>query len=278
MAMTLEQAADLLGVSSHASKDEISAAYRKKVAQYHPDANRGKSQEEQVRAEKMFKAVTQAKKIMLNPSMAAPEPVIVEDQTIRPNPSTQSTGARARTQTQSASAGTSSGTTRPKYNESKAFMGDNVPHIVDQAEYELHGIYADDAKDAYAKASDNVRLTPSIMISIAFLVWGIASVLTDANGIAEALTPTNPFILLAAVSLFKILVYDLFISYYVYRLVSKARFTWSFVLGLDTLVMGAVTFVLLQAFGGFAPLGLIPMVLGIIFLIVGISMKKGSPT
>ena len=277
MAMTLEQAADLLGVSTHATKDEISAAYRKKVAQYHPDANRGKSQEEQVRAEKMFKAVTQAKKIMLNPSMAAPpEPVIVEQQ-IRPNPATQSTGARARTQTQSASAGTPTGRARPKYNESKTFMGDDVPHIVDQAEYELHGIYADDAKDAYAKASDNIRMTPSIMISIAFLVWGIASVLTDAN-LAEALTLTNPFILLAIVSLIKIVVYDLFISYFVYKLVSKARFTWSFVLGLDTLVMGAVTFGLLQAFGGFSPLGLIPMALGIIFLIVGISMKKGTPS
>lgn len=72
--MTLKEAASVLGISPNASKAEINKASRQLIARYHPDAWRGKPAAEQKKAEQKFMQVNAAKKIMLDPSLAAPEP------------------------------------------------------------------------------------------------------------------------------------------------------------------------------------------------------------
>lgn len=72
--MTLKEAASVLGISPNASKSEINKASRQLIARYHPDAWRGKPAAEQKKAEQKFMQVNAAKKIMLDPSLAAPEP------------------------------------------------------------------------------------------------------------------------------------------------------------------------------------------------------------
>ena len=71
--MTLKEAASVLGISPNASKAEINKASRQLIARYHPDAWRGKPPAEQKKAEQKFMQVNAAKKIMLDPSLAAPE-------------------------------------------------------------------------------------------------------------------------------------------------------------------------------------------------------------
>ena len=71
--MTLKEAASVLGISPNASKAEINKASRQLIARYHPDAWRGKPPAEQKKAEQKFMQVNTAKKIMLDPSLAAPE-------------------------------------------------------------------------------------------------------------------------------------------------------------------------------------------------------------
>lgn len=71
--MTLKEAASVLGISPNASKAEINKASRQLIARYHPDAWRGKPAAEQKKAEQKFMQVNAAKKIMLDPSLAAPE-------------------------------------------------------------------------------------------------------------------------------------------------------------------------------------------------------------
>ena len=70
--MTLKEAASVLGISPNASKSEINKASRQLIARYHPDAWRGKPAAEQKKAEQKFMQVNAAKKIMLDPSLAAP--------------------------------------------------------------------------------------------------------------------------------------------------------------------------------------------------------------
>ena len=74
MSMTLSEAARLLGVSRDATKKEINDAYRDLIKKCHPDANRNASPERKRELDRMFKSLVEARKVMLTPSLAAPEP------------------------------------------------------------------------------------------------------------------------------------------------------------------------------------------------------------
>lgn len=278
--MTLEQAAALLGIPVSASKAEITAAYRQKVAQYHPDAHIGGSDAEKAAADKMFKAITQARKIMLNPASAAqPEVFQPRPQTqTRPQTPTYSQtptwqqGASSQGVYQSEPQPFPTSTERPRYNTATSFQN-KVPRVMDDAERQLHGIYQNDAKDMYKKTSDVVRLTPTALITIAFIAWAAASVVTDPAGLS-ALTFINPFVVLVLACLAKLLIWDCLISYYVYKAVSRAGFGWTLVIGIDTIIVGVIAFVVLTLFGGYAPLAMVPAGIGLVFLIIGLFMRK----
>ena len=65
--MTRAEAAALLGVPENADKAAVNAAVRKLTSKYHPDAVRNKSPEEQKEAERIFKSLNKAKKVMFEP-------------------------------------------------------------------------------------------------------------------------------------------------------------------------------------------------------------------
>lgn len=275
--MTLEQAASLLGVSTTASKAEITAAYRQKVAEYHPDAHIGGSDAEKAAADKMFKAVTQARKVMLNPSSAASpqqtwQPQPRPQQPTQPSPQSWPGASTQGVYQGSAEQPFSASSERTKYNTATSFQN-QVPRVMDDAERQLHGIYQNDAYDMYKKKSDVFRLTPTALITIAFIAWAVASVITDPTGLA-ALTLTNPFVVLAIACVVKLLIWDSLISYYIYKGVSKAGFGWTLVIGIDTILIGLIAFVILTLFGGYAMLALIPAGIGVIFLLMGLFMRQ----
>ena len=277
MGMTLEQAASLLGVSTTASKAEITAAYRQKVAEYHPDAHIGGSDAEKAAADKMFKAVTQARKVMLNPSSAASpqqtwQPQPRPQQPTQPSPQSWPGASTQGVYQGSAEQPFSASSERTKYNTATSFQN-QVPRVMDDAERQLHGIYQNDAYDMYKKKSDVFRLTPTALITIAFIAWAVASVITDPTGLA-ALTLTNPFVVLAIACVVKLLIWDSLISYYIYKGVSKAGFGWTLVIGIDTILIGLIAFVILTLFGGYAMLALIPAGIGVIFLLMGLFMRQ----
>lgn len=94
MGMTLKQAASILGVSTSASKEEISNAYRELIKQCHPDMNRHAPAAEKTKLDKMFKNLVQARKIMLNPALAEPEPQTSSSTTTNTTSTTGGTYAR----------------------------------------------------------------------------------------------------------------------------------------------------------------------------------------
>ena len=73
MALTIQQAAEILGIPPTADKKAINEAYRRLAKHYHPDALVDKSESEKQAATKKFKQITAARKIMLNPSLAEPD-------------------------------------------------------------------------------------------------------------------------------------------------------------------------------------------------------------
>lgn len=144
---------------------------------------------------------------------------------------------------------------------------------MDDAERQLHGIYQNDAKDMYKKTSDVIRLTPTTLITIAFIAWAAASVVTDPAGV-DALTLTNPFVVLVLACLVKLVIWDCLISYYIYKAVNKSGFGWTLVIGIDTIIIAAIAFVVLTLFGGYAMLALVPAGIGAVFLLMGLFMRK----
>lgn len=74
MSMTLSEASRLLGIGLGASKAEINNAYRERVKKCHPDANRDAPPDVKKELDKQFKQLVEARKVMMNPSTAAPEP------------------------------------------------------------------------------------------------------------------------------------------------------------------------------------------------------------
>lgn len=264
LAMTLSQAASVLGISTSASKAEVNNAYRAAVAKYHPDANRGKSPEEQKRAEQMFKQVGMARKVMLNPQLADPEPNNSPDigyspstgamHTKKPHPSTRpsQTGTSSATRANAGNRGTSprasqsykasSSSSRyvsQGYNTSHSFH-DDVEKSVDPAEDEIARIYRDESRKEYLKFSDKARLTPSVGASLLFLAVAVAMFFVSPLSL-DSLTLANPCLLLAAIAFVKMATYDLFASYYVKRAISK-RFSkaWGVLFGAETAVLGAI--------------------------------------
>lgn len=263
LAMTLSQAASVLGISASASKAEVNSAYRAAVSKYHPDANRGKSPEEQKRAEQMFKQVGMARKVMLNPQLADPDSSIPSDtghppattmNTQKPQSGTRpfQTGASStptsgagnhRTSpraSQSYKASSSSSRyVSQGYNTSHSFH-DDVEKSVDPAEDEIARIYRDESRKEYLKFSDKARLTPSVGASLLFLAVAVAMFFASPLSL-DGLTLANPCLLLAAIALVKMVTYDLFASYYVKRAISK-RFSkaWGVLFGAETAVLGAI--------------------------------------
>lgn len=245
MAMTKQEASQILGVPSTATQKQVNEAYRKAIAKYHPDANRNKSADEQKHAEIMFKKCSQAKKVMLSK-----EPEIPQYNTSPGNTSSSST-QRSQSYSQSRadeagvrSASNTSGQqqtqrqttqTRQAHNKAKTFH-DNIPKVIDDAERQIAGFFRKDAKGRYSSFSDNLRATPSWIPSIILLIMAIVSFISKGEGLV-GLFNGNPMVPFALCMLGKILVYDLFISYYIGKLLQKAKLN-SFVLaGIEAVII-----------------------------------------
>lgn len=280
LALTLSQAASILGIEASASKAEINAAYRNAVSKYHPDANRNKTPDEQKEAEKMFKQVGMARKVMLNPDLADPEPSNLSmtsssaagRTSAASTRTTTSSAPRQTTQrgtpraTQSYQASASSSQYVPQgYNTAHSFH-DNVEKVVDPAEEELARIYREETRKEYLTFSDKARLTPSFGTSAILLVFAIAMFFMAPFSLS-AISLANPSILLAIISIVKMFTYDLFASYYVHKAIAKKiKRAWGMLFGTEISVLGIVGLVVFATHSEtVVPLG-IPVAIGLIAL------------
>lgn len=258
LTLTLREAAETLGLQPGASTADVNASYRKLVAKYHPDANRMKSPAEQKQAEMMFKKVGEAKKVMLKPETAAPDPV---SSAVGSNASASGTGASQRAGAYRSSVpigdsrgrrntGKSAASQSPSYQSSAASsqfspngyntsttFQSNIPKVPDPAEESLAQIHRNEARKDYRKFSDKVRITPSLIVTLAFLIYSIFALVTSPSEVS-ALSLSNPNIVMAGVCLIKA-IYDVFVSYYVHeKLFKKLSVGWLAQCGIGTVIMG----------------------------------------
>lgn len=313
--ITLREAREVLGVSAGASKEQITAAYRRGVAKYHPDANRNKSEAERKHAEEMFKKVGIARKVLLNPEAADPDPTEVSEwlheehqrqeaarrqssgathgessygssvktsQTyVGTRKRSSGTGAPSRGNTSYAPGNGQSSYTRKKYNSSTSYI-DNVPRVPDPVEDQLHKVERIDAKHRYASRSDVFRITPSIITTIAFAALFIAASIiplgenVDAAKLITVITSTE-FLCLSAATLAK-LAYDVIGSYYLHKLLNKkAGFGWFFSTGVESIVFAvAVMIIGTTIVGKISIAGIAIAVLGAALTAVGIVRKTSK--
>lgn len=276
--MTLEEAAKILGVSVNADAKEINGSYRKKVALYHPDANRNKSDAERKHAEMMFKSVAAARKVMLNPETAdaAPAPQSNSQSSSSSSsrgfgvPPTQTAKRNVRHSNASGSSmpnrgannassgGTSgfSGYNQP--NKHRATEGDSssryrneelntattfndgVEHVPDSQENSLHAMYKKNTHNWYAKKFDIFRATPSLCSSIFIIVAAVACLfMSNAQSIAE-LSPYSTIIIGALCGIVK-LIYDILISYFPYKMLrKKGTGAWLILTGIEDIIFGII--------------------------------------
>ena len=279
--MTLLEASEVLGVDLAAGKDEINSAYRKKVSQYHPDANRNKPEAERKHAEMMFKKVNQAKKIMLDPSLAAdaiPEqsyqqqpqysqtnsPSGMDSQYHAPRPreyqqqpynanSNNRQGNRQQGRRGSSPYG-ESGSDRyygNGYNSSTTFY-DNVEHVPDPAENQITKMSAREYKGTFAKASDVFRVTPSLFITLCVMIIALLpSVILLSNGgsIIDTISMITSVGTLCMIgyTIIKFL-YDLLVSYYAVNALKKKKMSWLTLGGSELIVTCVFCFVVYYVF------------------------------
>lgn len=257
--MTRAEAAELLGLPENADKAAVNAAVRKLTTKYHPDAVRNKSPEEQAEAERMFKAVNKAKKVMLEPPKPQEAPGYP--------PSSQSYGtqtfagaaagrggsAQRYQQGRVPNASTNARVNNPRagmfeesrnqhrrnqYNTATAF-NINTPHIVDDEEYTLQDMYTAEAQKRYKRRGDILKLTPSVISSVVFLIYAIYKV---AMGMAGSMSTgisfdPVPYLILALACVAKFFIYDLLLSHHLMKALSKIM-SKPTVLGFEFLFMG----------------------------------------
>lgn len=293
IALTISEAAAVLGISTDASKAEINTAYRDAITKYHPDANRTKSPEEQKRAEQMFKQVGAARKVMLNPSTAEPEPADLnmssashQAQAQPPSshnasssfsPQQQASQARPR-QSYRASASTSQYAPQG-YNTSRNFNND-MPRVVDPAEEQIAEIYREETKENYVSFSDKARLTPSWAVSLTLLLMSLACFFLTPFSF-DNVSFFNPCIIMALVCLVKIVSYDMFASYYIFRAIKKSiRTAWGVLCGAELLILGVVGAVLMSS-SAFPPAIAVPMfagaaAVGAIMVVLSVILSKAK--
>lgn len=72
--MTLAEAEKLLGVKDGYTHDDVQQAYRNIARKYHPDKWLDKPDDDRKRATRIYERANVARRILLNPSMAKPEP------------------------------------------------------------------------------------------------------------------------------------------------------------------------------------------------------------
>lgn len=74
LGITITEAEAILGISVDASRDDIQSAYRDMAKKYHPDAWINASPSAQKKAEEVYKKLSVAKRVLMNPSLAKQEP------------------------------------------------------------------------------------------------------------------------------------------------------------------------------------------------------------
>lgn len=74
LGMTITEAEAILGISVDASRDDIQSAYRDMAKRYHPDAWVNASPSARKKAERTYKKLSVAKRVLMNPSLAKSEP------------------------------------------------------------------------------------------------------------------------------------------------------------------------------------------------------------
>lgn len=290
MGMTLKEAASVLGISVDASKADINAVYRSAVSKYHPDANRNKPDSEKKRAEEMFKKVSVARKVLLNPETADPDiaDFMPADTTSaytppKPQPHSQSSSTQtAQRSTQprpqsSYRASAASSQYSPQGHATSRSFTDDVPRVVDPAEEVLQQIYRDEAKESYRTFADKLRATPSMIVSAFFLLLSILIFVMNPAGFIGGIISSPAALILAVVSLVKLGIYDLFASYYVDKALSKKlSFGWLAQCGGETIVMSVIAIVLLSgnAIPAFALYALFGSAIVSVGLLIAAFIKK----
>ena len=254
--MTRAEAAALLGVPENADKAAVNAAVRKLTSKYHPDAVRNKSPEEQKEAERIFKSLNKAKKVMFEPPKpeqpaAAPTSTFASSAGMAGGGyagSSQnyqqgrvpraSTNARVNTQGRSGAFEQARSNQRHNYNTARSFNF-NIPHVVDDEEYTLQQMYQAEATKRYKKASDVFKVTPSIFASVIFLIYAIYKLATGILGSMTTGIPFDiiPYLILVAIVIVKFFIYDLLISHHLMSALSKAMSKIS-VMGVEVLLLG----------------------------------------
>lgn len=296
MSMTLKQAASALGVSTSASKEEISEAYRELIKKCHPDMNRHADATEKAKLDKMFKELVQARKVMLNPSLADPEPqptVVNTGNTSsgsysRPQqPARTSASAFANMGGGSASTASTARTphaddvylgggarvtetarivdpytpntnasTPPPVYNTATTFHTGTPRVKDNVEDDLADEYGKAAEKRYRTFADNIRFTTSLL-STALLVITIGYLFaTGAADSYELLDIRNPVVIGIIAALVKLVIYDPLIAYHVQN--RGARSIGRFAAtGVEMLVLGVVV-TLLFIFSGIDAAMLLP--------------------
>lgn len=284
--MNRTEAAQILEIDINATPAQINTAYRKSVAKYHPDANRNKPETERKRAEELFKKCAKAKQIMLAPPEPEPEPEPVVTHRTPNNTHTYNTAETAHTTTNTQSNSTSTHKYGEQFdprtnqyyspkrethvtNSAKTFVGDNIPRVPDPQETQIATFYNKEAKKRYSSKTDLIRVTPSIVISIIYLILSaiIISMTGGTNDMTQVLT--NPLTIFGAAMIGKILIYDTLLSYYVNKLFKNMKTNWIIQCGVESILVllcyMALSIIIIGSFNGMLLIG------GIVISVLSIS-------
>lgn len=263
--MTVQEAAEVLGIAPDSDKKAVDAAARELIRKWHPDKWRNASPGEQQKASEEFMRVTKAQKVLKNPETAAAPQADAAGSS--PSSSTSTTGASRETaaprpQTQNVNPfEIDVPNQRPRYNTATSFE-DAFGQLPDSMETSLSEMFAQEAAMRYRQAADAVRLTLSVIPSVAAFIisfWlfamsiGIGNMneLVAKGTAGEVLASLFPdggkpteltFLIICLVVLAKAVIYDAFISYRIPEKVPAARS--SLLVGIESVALGLLGLVL----------------------------------
>ena len=288
--MTLQEAADILGVPIDSDKKVVDAAARNLIRKWHPDKWRNASPEEQKRASDQFMQITKAQKLLKNPDLAEADDVPRRNPTNMPNPTNMGSPNAANmgfsTPFDSASPGTDpfkmdAPSQRQRYNTATSFE-DAFGQLPDPMETALSDMFESEGIGRYRQTADAVRLTLSltssvVMFLISFFLFamtigiGNMNALVEPGTVGETLSSLFPavggvptvltFLILCLVAVLKAVIYDGLISYRISEHLQAV--TPMALLGIESIVLGILGFIL----SGQWP---VPRMMYGIFVLVGV--------
>lgn len=268
--MTLQEAADILGVPIDSDKKTVDAAARTLIRKWHPDKWRNASPEEQKRASNQFMRITKAQKILKNPESAGADDVAQHNPTNMPGSGDMSYPNAATSGFATPSDPRTTGVNpfemdvpnqRQRYNTATSFE-DAFGQLPDPMETSLSEMFASEVTGRYHQRADAIRLTLSlissvIMFAISFYLFfttivGNMNAMVAEGTVGEKLSTLFPvaggeptvitFLILCLVAALKAVMYDGLISYRIAeRLQAVTPIT---LLGIESIVLGVIGLIL----------------------------------